>query len=224
MFRGFLKAFLKGSVDDIIYRDSLVNRSSFISCNLTCGPLVQPRTQDLHWQIDVRPRHWRISVVLAHVKHYTRGDTRMCHEHANCKGRRLKIQRNPPGNRLFSLPPFLQLVTHLQLGREGGVQAPGLFCPVLHDEVSTCTRTSGIWWCATETRWTAYGSALILTPSGCSCPAQPQSTRSTRYYSLGLNVSTATSYGRLGTGGSRRMGTYALPPTRYTVTTRMTPH
>ena len=83
-------------------------------------------------------------MVFAHVRHYTRGDTRMCHEHANCKGRRLKIQRNPPGNRLFSLPPFLQLVTHLQLGREGGVQAPGLFCPVLHDGFQPAQGRAGL--------------------------------------------------------------------------------
>ena len=42
-------------------------------------------------------------------------------------------------------------------------------------------------------------------------------------YSLGL-MSTATFYGQLGTGGSGGMGTYVLPPTRYTVTTRMTLH
>ena len=37
-FGGFFKTFLEGSVDQVIYRDYVVNRRSFIDCSLASGP------------------------------------------------------------------------------------------------------------------------------------------------------------------------------------------
>ena len=56
-----------------------------------------------------------------------------------------------------------------------------------------------------------------------SPPPPPPHRFMTVSHSWGL-TSRATSYSWLGTGGSRGMGTYILPPTRYSVTTRMTLH
>ena len=58
---GFLKTFLEGSVDRVIYRDYIVNRRFFIYCSLASTPRGKEKTAPAIRAHLVREKHFVLS-------------------------------------------------------------------------------------------------------------------------------------------------------------------